>query len=407
MLLSNKHAFLISLLAFFGTAQAEIIAPITNCADLRNISDYMAGHYMLTQDIDCVGVEFHPIGSSSGRAFTGTLDGENPMGGAFVIRNLSIESAGLPVGLFVSLEGRVSNIHFQNAEVKGAHDQNVGLIAAQADGAEISNITVDTLTLISPGHGNEHAAGGIVGYAENTTLSHVRLYSTHKDEGISIANLAPAGGLIGIANTGTQIIASSVEQLKPGKYFCIVEDCAFGGLIGVVENTFLAEQKVTISRSFARGSIETGKNGGGLIGRVEPYAYVDIDNSYAQVRISEVNQYGGGLIGQAKELINGPRGNITLTHVYAAGRIDDGRGIVGNYDKSSPRVKSVGSFFDKEATGRKYSGDRYTAHDENNKLYQSIGFNTAAMQSRQTYIAAGWDETIWDLPQGSAYPTLK
>ena len=71
----------------------------------------------------------------------------------------------------------------------------MGLIAAQADSVEISNITVDTLTVNSTGYGNFHSAGGIVGYAEDSVLSNIRLYSTQSGMGITITHGTPAGGL--------------------------------------------------------------------------------------------------------------------------------------------------------------------------------------------------------------------
>jgi hypothetical protein len=54
--------------------------PITNCTELQNIHNNLAGDYYLANDIDCSGFdygdgkEFMPIGNWSSK-FTGTFDG--------------------------------------------------------------------------------------------------------------------------------------------------------------------------------------------------------------------------------------------------------------------------------------------------------------------------------------------
>ncbi|HLF66901.1 MAG TPA: PhzF family phenazine biosynthesis protein, partial [Gammaproteobacteria bacterium] len=90
--------------------------------NLKDIANNMAGHYILIQDIDCAGVEFHSIGHTSGRPFTGTLNSDNLQGGSYAINNLKIKpKSDLPVGLFVVLgEAQISNLHFYNAHVQGA-----------------------------------------------------------------------------------------------------------------------------------------------------------------------------------------------------------------------------------------------------------------------------------------------
>ena len=141
------------------------------------------------------------------------------------------------------------------------------------------------------------------------------------------------------------------------------------------------------------------------------YAHLDITDSYTVVDIEAQENYAGGIIGRAVEDAHAPRGNITLKNVYAAGKIstaghNGGRGIVGNKDQVSPRVKSIGSFFNKNTTKKDYSGDRYTDQDTG-AVYESIAVTTFAMTSRQTFIAAGWSTDIWDLDLDGNYPTLK
>ncbi len=397
---------------------ASTPTPITSCTDLQNIAQNMAGDYVLTQDIDCTNVAFYPIQNAQTDVFTGTLNGQNlATGEAYIVHNLSIQPiANLPTGLFVGIgdgntTAQVANIHFEQARVLGAHNQNSGLIAGYTHGVELDNISVNGLNVFSQGTGDSHAVGGIVGYAEKTRVSHVRLYAPGENNMISISSTSPAGGLIGVANKGTRIYDSSASDLKPGSIICGVNTCAFGGLVGAVMDTLLDAHKIIISRSFALGKIKANKNAGGLIGLIEPNTFVDIDNSYAIVELEKANVYGryaGGLIGQAKESSNFTKGNIQLVNVYAAGKVgsfEHARGIVGNGDKSSTRVKSVRSFFDQDATDRKYPGDKYT-DPRDNKVYISLDLTTDKMKFAQTFRNAGWDETVWTLTD-TDYPRLK
>ena len=69
-----------ALLAFLPQP-ALAATPITNCEELQNIRNGLAGDYYLANDVNCSGFDygdgkgFMPIGTSSNK-FTGTFDGQ-------------------------------------------------------------------------------------------------------------------------------------------------------------------------------------------------------------------------------------------------------------------------------------------------------------------------------------------
>lgn len=371
---------------------------IASCAQLKGISPHSQAHYQLSNNIECKGVEFFPIGP-----FSGTLEGNG-----YTIANLTVQKNTEPnAGLFTTLgsatvTAMIKNIHFVNAKVIGADDTHRGLIAGGAYNADISNITVDKLKIESGGDKPRSAAsGGLLGVAENTTLFNIHLFN-----GIHINKNQYAGGLIGIAKENTVIEQSTVIKLSSGGFDCgSGKTCAFGGLIGFVDNNS-AEEKVTINQSSATGEIYTKKNAGGLIGLVQATASLDISNSYAIVTVSNkcnsdggcLAKYAGGLIGRAENNDVGVSGIINLQYVYAAGEIavfseTGGKGVVGG-DHNSPatRVIAYESYFDTEATAHHHSGDR-----------GSIGLNTKQMHNADYF--QGWNSAIWTIRSGQ-YPRL-
>ena len=386
--------------------------PISSCEDLANIAD-SDGQYYLVNAIDCTEMKsFAPIPGT----FSGILNGNH-----HTISNLTINQGQNGTGLFEQIVGRdevydpatIQNINFENVLIVGTStfNSNTGLIAGSAHEARIENINVKNLTI----SGTDQIKGGILGLASNLTLSNVQLHTT-----INIAQNQYVGGLIGNSQYNVKIVQASVNPLTVNYAACKYESCAVGGLIGITTSSTQIQLPTTISRSFAAGRISTDKNGGGLIGLIDHQSYVNIDNSYAIVEIS-TKKFAGGLIGQASEE-NNRRGNVVMTHVYTAGKVvghnkqcdvlpPNGsghcakRGVLGNQDKSTPRVKSAGSFFDKQTSDKEYSGASYTDLN-NNQTYEPEAKKTSEMKTAQTFKAAGWDESIWKLEDGF-YPVLK
>ncbi len=406
MFQSIKYALIPVFFLLCGVAHAYSAArPISTCTELQDeIPFFMAGDFYLTNDIDCTRV-FRPIDG----VFAGTLDGRG-----YTISNLTIKNSGVNnhrnAGLFRKLgpseDGLhtpvIKNINFVNAGVYANPDVHRGLIAAIADQAEISNITVNGLEVWEVGGYIDHlgASGGIVGHGIDTKLINVHI------QNVAIQKNAFAGGLIGMASGATSIEKSSVSGLSSGGAHCNKHTpCAFGGLIGRAGGDTGKDKTVRISESSAEGYIDTRQNTGGLIGIIKPWQMVFISNSYAEVKLIpdcfQGCNFAGGLIGQA-ELDTGNK-MVILDHVYAAARVrvssnDKGRAIVGHAQpdgaNQGERVGGFQSYYDLQVTDKKNSGDNF-----------SVGLKTQAMQDPSEVSFATWDRTIWKFEPGQ-YPRL-
>ncbi len=146
---------------------------ISSYDDLSKLSDvmqsytknYSEGNYVLTNDIDCNGKKWSPIGTKSTQ-FNGTFDGQNHS-----INNLN-QNSGLEDGnrqpLFVVLgkDAVVKNLVVTNADVFTAENPVIGsgVIAKQNNGV-ISNCMVEKSSVQL---GNWSYLGGITGFNNGT-----------------------------------------------------------------------------------------------------------------------------------------------------------------------------------------------------------------------------------------------
>ncbi len=389
--------FTVSLFSIAHAREGGI--PIYSCEELRDIS-LLEENYYLNNDLECANTVFYPILNS----FRGTLDGGiydangNYTGENYTISNLTIQYVNdEDGGLFTELyTATFKNIHFQNATVYGDITQAWGLVAGKAFYSHILNITAENIKMDGPddsiGAGEQ---GGIIGYSQGTNLAHVHVRN------VTIKQRRNAGGLVGEQGFRGEIRDSSVTGLQSsGGCFQDDQACSYGGIIGLVSRA--DEDWVVIRRSYAEGSINSQFNAGGLIGFIAANSHVHIEHSYSKVSLSS-SKFAGGLIGQAPQEGNNEKGNVKLNHVFAIGPVhvdgkDAGRGILGNYSKSSNRVIATESYFDKQETGKKYSGDS-----------GSKGLSSLSMrdQSETTFSATdGWDRNIWHIENGF-YPSLK
>lgn len=422
-----KYLFSLLLLVFVLDIHAQQNKYyISTCDELMDMSD-PNGYYELTNAIDC-----YYNNSPIQIPFSGELNGNG-----FSIINLSItaseddpdKSAGLFKLLVPSQNGDSPYIH--DIVLYGGHiygGSYLGAIASKAYNAIFENIYATNVQINHRYEGSYR--GGLVGYAENSSFDRIDMHAPMIDYNISYA-----GGLIGHAHnssisnatlryvrlehdsgpsdllsrtpnglgglagrfsqdkTFTSISNVHIFQLHIGPSFQPVNNV--GGLVGILDSV---DGNMKIERSSVIGGFLTcgGANIGGLVGNFKTSG--EIINSYSQVDIEEQpydqrSRYVGGIIG--KPLADK---HIILKNVYATGLIDAdgkksaGRAMVGSTSEKS-HVVGIESFFDKQATGKKYSGDD-----------GSKGMTTKQMQDRSTYV--NWSESIWTLVEGK-YPDLK
>ena len=198
---------------------------------------------ILANNIDLAGIEWTPIGMSTGLAFRGTFDGNNKT---------------------------ISNMSCENADAAGLF----GYIYA----ATIKNVTIDNAALKS-----NHYAGGVVAWVLNTTGNikvpfvmencHVMNSNITSTPGLVDGNYDngdKVGGLIGYANInndGAGIKGCSVENTTIKAY----RD--FGGFIGYAKGVIMdgcTITNVTVEQDLTNGyQATTPTTFGAIIGRDE------------------------------------------------------------------------------------------------------------------------------------------
>ncbi|MBQ8894635.1 MAG: InlB B-repeat-containing protein [Clostridia bacterium] len=120
---------------------------ISTPQQLASITD-LAGHYIMTNDIDMNGISFTPIGTVSD-PFTGSFDGNG-----YTIHNLSVDTTENNQGLFGSNAGVIRNVTLaDDCMVYG--DVNVGGIAGKNTGL-ITDCVSDALVISNPAPAAEY-----------------------------------------------------------------------------------------------------------------------------------------------------------------------------------------------------------------------------------------------------------
>jgi hypothetical protein len=336
-------------------------------------------HFKLMANIDLgafTGTEFNLIGIGTDTAFGGVFDGNGKQISDFTYNSTRVVN----VGLFPYVRG-------EGAEIKdlGLIDPNVGtgtlgwgwgvgpLVAWLEEGA-VTRCYVEG-GIVS----GDSDVGGLVGFNQDTIADCYAI-------GIISCNTG-GGGLVG-GNWGG-IISNCYSAGS------VMGNEALGGLVGA--NLF-GEITACCSAASASGSEWVG----GLAGGNELGI---ITNCYATGDVSG-NEFVGGLAGDNASLI----GFGEIANCYSAGRVDGTANVGGLVGGDSSLADFDGfdlgmlsnSFWDIETSGQLTSAG-------------GTGKTKAEMQTRSTFINAGWDfadetangtENIWWILEGQDYPRL-
>ena len=186
---------------------------LVDLANVANSGDWDK-HFLMTQDIDMVGVTgFTPIGNSTTK-FTGVFDG-----GGHAIQDLVIDLPGQDyVGLFGYVIGEISNLGIDGGSVTGKGWVG-GLI-----GYNYINSTVTSCYATGAVSGTGNYVGGLVGW----NYSYGRVTSCYATGAVSgTGNYV--GGLVGY-NYGGRVISCYATGVVSGTVNCV------GGLVGNVNS---------------------------------------------------------------------------------------------------------------------------------------------------------------------------
>lgn len=335
----------------FGTQSNPYL--ISSCQQLQDINQNLAGYYVLVSNVDCSGFNFSSVGNLAAK-FSGQLDG-----GSHTILNLVPADGSFAIGLF------------------GA-----------TNGAVIKNLKLDGGTLsISP---LNVYVGGVVGFAQNTTLMNV-----HSNQTINSNSYGYLGGLVGILYSNDTITESSFSGNLSGTN----TNSYTGGIAGLI-----FDSATSINNSYTTGTISPPTGGysiGGIVG--SNFVGGTIANVYSTVTFSADGISGaGGLIGL--DDANGGR----LENSFAAATITGtGTGVgalIGQRYNSTPLVND---YFDQSKGPVNCVGSDFSiitpecSQENEGNLYPNYFKNNTSNGP-----FSHWDFTnIWQ--QNESYPVLK
>jgi hypothetical protein len=249
---------------------------ITSCAELQSIDEYNPyAYYVLSNDIDCNGFTFLPIGLSNGRLFSGVLDGQG-----YSISNLTIDMPNTTmVGMFSGmLKASVKNMTLNTFVMNG--NGGVGALASFAGGCTLDTIfaVVDITTMSYVGG----ATGGLFGVFDIGSVNNLNLISNVSSQ--SLADNYDIGGAFGFlfsSSISSSTIVTSIST-KSGGYYV-------GGLAGELGGI---DKSTTTDNVYIKATINTPGVWG--VGGFAGFSYDTVlFNSYSNIDIIGSNTLGG------------------------------------------------------------------------------------------------------------------
>lgn len=205
---------------------------ITNLEQLQGMNKSADSYYELGADIDLGGEQLPSIFSSS-TFFTGHFDGKGHK-----ISNFTLYANNSYIGLFSYMSGAtIENLVIEGVTYdKERSDTYLGVLAGYAKHCNISNVTINNVSLKHGGTGSRTSyVGGLIGLAENCSIRDCEVNQMNLE--IKKAQLKVyVGGLIGTNNE------SSVQQcvvlnssITASIYYNSYDDgrIYLGGFVGV------------------------------------------------------------------------------------------------------------------------------------------------------------------------------
>ncbi len=288
-------------------SQATVV--IQTIQDLQNISNNLAGNYLLANNIDASatatwnsGVGFLPIGSDA-TPFTGTLNGNG-----YTISGLFIYSGASEVGLFgtAGAGAVIENINLTGVNITGTQvnpnegDFGTGALVGHLLNGQVINCTVSGMVtgnyvggLVGVSNGSTPYIGGAPGGSITNSSANVTVVSTGSENTNTavMETTSIVGGLVGF-NYGT--ITGSTAAGSVANSWSYAQE---GGLVGYNFGTISNSQA---SASVADSDTSPPVDGdifdqvGGLAG----LNWGTISGSHATGAVSaQVQEQIGGLVG--------------------------------------------------------------------------------------------------------------
>ncbi|WP_377701415.1 YDG domain-containing protein [Pseudoduganella sp. UC29_71] len=284
-----------------GNGSGDTPFALVDIYGLQGIATLAASNsYALDNNIDASGTSlwnggagFKPIGNSD-YTYTGAFKGNGNTVTGLVINRPDIDN----VGLFGYFAGSVSDLKLSGGSVRGR--MNVGALVGSTNGADGYISNVQTSVPVS-GIGN---VGGLAGYSGAQIVS--ASSSGAVTAGFAVESASNIGGLVGYNFGSISGSHSSASVTTTGQGYA-------GGLVGA--NYSVASGRGSIDGSYAIGNVSSsGEIIGGLVGDNVGGA---ISESYASGSV-QGGRNVGGLVGRNT---SGYAGGGTLQDVYASGAV--------------------------------------------------------------------------------------
>ena len=247
---------------------------------------YKDCYFELANDIDLKGIDWIPIGTNLGYYFAGNFNGKG-----YLIHNLTITKSYRFVGLF----GYINQ-------------------------ATISNIGVENININSTYSSSMSAVGGLIGVAQETTISNC--YTKGTVYGINSSYETYVGGLIGELDYSSSITNSYTNTTVMGEIKSLYSkyNVFVGGLIGGVFTPNSLDM-ITIETCYVIATVKSINHSnyqwaesGGLIGLSNGYGMVNISKCFLECSIFALgsNTLVDGFVA------NIPKSNTTFKNCYYA-----------------------------------------------------------------------------------------
>ncbi|MDO9578585.1 MAG: GLUG motif-containing protein, partial [Candidatus Cloacimonadales bacterium] len=247
-------------------------------------------------------------------------------------------------------------------------------------GATIQNISLQNISMTGgTGLGGDTFEGGLIGYADGTTIS--GCYSTG-----TISGHQTVGGLIGGAYSSGSLITSCYSTATVS-----ADGSAAGGFIGRNMNGS------TISKCYSSGNVSAPSTVGGFAGyNLTSTSTPVISDCYCKSTSVSGTSYSGGFISY---------NSGSITSCYTTATLTGSQKLYGFASYATPATTNC--FWDVETDG--ISGNVSGATN-----LGAIGKTTAEMKTLATFTNAGWDFKglgtggIWNIGNGrnDGYPYL-
>ena len=364
--------------------------------------------FQLKNDIDLSGIHWEPI-----EGFNGTL-----LGNGYTIRGLSISVSTDNAGLFATLNGVVTSLNIENADVKvtGRHE-NVGILCGKLESGSIVNVTVsgkvdaDTCTNVGGIAGNLSVNGsyGVTGLRNNAEVAGLDrvggviggLYNNHNGDNTVVISKCEntaevvakgeyAGGVVGYLYQNVDYSSSSTlkatEIVNTGN---VTGTTYVGGIFGYGET----DNANSLVQDCANQAVITGECYMGCIaGRLSSIGIADCKNTGSTLTATghatidgEKYAYVGGFVGYGYTASN-------CTNEVTIDYTDSGRyvgGIIGFTDAagnySMAGLKNTAPIHGHARVGGIFGGV-YNYSNGDNAVDMNDMENTAAVQGEDDYV---------------------